>query len=116
MTAETLRSLLDLARTSDVVDASMFARVVLRSDYRFAVLAGMQSTPAISTCQDFLRDAVAVLEGAMTINSDEALVLQWFREQPLEDFGMKRPVEIVAAGHADALLKYLASLDSGSTG
>ena len=121
MTAPSLRALLDSACTSDVVDASMFARVVFHGDRRLASLAGlpiagMKPDTAVPASRDFLRDAVAVLEAAMTINSDESRVLQWFNRQPLEDFSMRKPVEIVADGQADALLKYVISLESGSTG
>ena len=121
MTTESLRALLESARTSGVVDASMFARIVFPGDRRLMSLSGisidrMKLEPAVSTSEDFWRGAVAVLEEAMTINPDESRVLQWFNEQPLVDFSMKRPAEIVADGQTEALLEYVRSLESGSTG
>lgn len=121
MSDESLRTLLDSAQTSDSVDSSVFARVVFRNDPRLLALSGIPTdrttrelqTPASS---DFVRDAIAVLEEAMKINPDETRVLSWFNQQPLRDFSMRTPIEMIVDGQVDALLQYVQSLEAGSAG
>jgi len=75
-------------------------------------------SPATGTGFDPLSAAAAtrVLDRALELNPDEAVVLRWFTTEPLKPFGMKTPAELVVAGKAAAVLDYIESIASGSSG
>ena len=103
---ETLRGLLDAARLAGQVDPGDFHRIVRLSG---------GPTPQLPAGVDLLA-AVRVLDRALELNPDEAMVLSWFWTGRLNDFGSKTPVEIISAGDSDAILSYIGSIESGSSG
>ena len=116
-----VRALIDSARMFGRVDPSAFASIVLLSDERLATLAGVpldavKNDPSAPAIQDFVLGAIAALEEAMIINPDESRVLQWFNSERLDTFAMKTPAEVVADAQGDALVQFIRSLESGSTG
>jgi hypothetical protein len=52
----------------------------------------------------------------MDLNEGEISALRWFRDQPLPEFGMKTPADLVSKGSAEALLNYIRSIESGASG
>lgn len=62
-----------------------------------------------------MRQSLNVLREALALNGSEAVVTQWFRET-LQVFGMKTPATLISEGGAEAVIEYLRSIESGSTG
>jgi hypothetical protein len=69
-----------------------------------------------SKVQRFIWESLIVLGAALVLNKDEARVRLWFCREKIADFGQKTPAVLVAEGKADALLKYIQSISSGSSG
>ena len=69
-----------------------------------------------SKVQRFIWESLIVLGAALVLNKDESRVRLWFCREKLSDFGQKTPAVLVAEGKADALLKYIQSISSGSGG
>ena len=121
MSDPTLRKLLDSARSATSIDPIEFAKCVWVTADDLARLAGLQG--ALVTVdfdsprlQRYMRQSLAILSEALNLNEDEALVLRWFREMPLPDFGMKTPETLVSEDQAESLLQYVQSIASGSSG
>jgi hypothetical protein len=68
------------------------------------------------TIQRFIWESLIVLGAALVLNKDEARVRLWFCQERIADFDHKTPAGLVADGKADALLSYIKSISSGSTG
>lgn len=66
--------------------------------------------------QRFIWESLIVLGAALVLNKDEARVRLWFCREKISDFGQKTPLALVAEGKADALLSYIKSISSGSSG
>jgi hypothetical protein len=62
-----------------------------------------------------MRQSLAVLREALGMNGSEAVVIEWFRKKS-EVFGMKTPAVLVSEGKAEALIDYIRSIESGSSG
>ena len=62
-----------------------------------------------------MTDLDRVILAASKVAADRRKILEWL-EAPLSDFDGKTPLEIVAEGQADDLLRYLASIASGFAG
>ena len=121
MSEPTLRKLLDSARSATSIDPVEFAKWMSVTADGLARIAGEQvdlvsvdfNSPRFQT---YMRQPIAVLREALALNEDEALVLQWFREIPLPEFGMKTPATLVSEGKVESLLRYIQSIASGSSG
>jgi hypothetical protein len=66
--------------------------------------------------QAFLRDAIRVLGAAADINGNLPDALFWFRNEPIPPFDYQTPEQLVSAGRADDLLRYVQSLKAGVLG
>lgn len=64
----------------------------------------------------FVCDSVAVLQRASDVSCALPTALDWFLSFPIEPFGNRRPVQLVAEGRADAVLAYIDSIESGFVG
>lgn len=115
-----LRHLLDAAELAGPIDPTEFASCVSITVDDLARLADVPpaSVAADSTSlrlQEYVRQSLAVLREALGLNGREAVVIKWFREK-LEVFGMKSPAVLVSEGKAEALIDYIRSIESGSSG
>jgi hypothetical protein len=63
----------------------------------------------------YMRQSLGVLRGALGLNGSEAVVIEWFRNN-LEVFGMKTPAALVSKGMTEAVIDYIRSIESGSSG
>jgi uncharacterized protein (DUF2384 family) len=69
--------------------------------------------PESPEVQQRLGDVVRIISQAAELVGDQQRAIIWFRHQPLSGFDHKTAEELVAAGHADAILEHLAMLSDG---
>jgi len=72
--------------------------------------------PASERLQNRLREMIRVITAAATLTGDMQKALYWFRNEPIADYDHKTAAELVAGGHADAVLAYLRDLGNGANG
>lgn len=72
--------------------------------------------PDTETIQSHLRDSVRVMRAAADISGSIERAIYWFKNHPLATFDYKTAQELVSEKRADALIKYLQSLQAGYTG
>lgn len=63
--------------------------------------------------QQRLGEVARIVSLAAELVGDQQRAIVWFRHQPLSGFDNKTAEELVAAGHADAVLEHLAMLSDG---
>lgn len=73
-------------------------------------------SPRSEPLQNFMRDAVRVVQAASNVSGDTKKALYWFRNQPLQPFGYKTADVLVSEGKTEGVLRYLDSLDAGAAG
>jgi len=101
-----LAGFLETARRRNSIELEAFRQVVFGD----SPAAGLRFDPFSAGA------ATRVLERALELNPDEAVVLRWFTTEPLKPFGMKTPAEMIVAGKGGAVLDYIESIASGSSG
>ena len=84
----------------------------LAAVHRATILAA----PRNAKLQHFMREALRVLSAAMEINPDRVRAIYWYRNAPIAEFGHRTAEQLVAQGKAEAVVSYLASIASGSSG
>jgi len=72
--------------------------------------------PPSPAVQDYMTNAIRVLRVAMDLNGDLNRSIIWFKTSPIPDYGYRTANDLVTAGKADAVVKYLESIMSGATG
>jgi uncharacterized protein (DUF2384 family) len=72
--------------------------------------------PASEKLQERMREMVKVISAATTLTGDLKNALYWFRNEPIADYGHKTAAELVAQGHAEAVMAYLRDLENGASG
>lgn len=66
--------------------------------------------------QEAIGDTVKVLAAACKVNEDCERTLYWFVNHPIVDFDDQTAAELVEKGKAEAVIRYLFTLESGATG
>ena len=61
-------------------------------------------------------DAMRVLSAAMVIAGDRDRAIYWYRNTPILEFQHRTAEHLVSIGKTDAVVSYLLSIESGSTG
>ena len=109
LVAATLKvQMVDIARLA-AVHRNTFARAPTSSKVQGRLGAVMRIlTEAAALVMRILTEAAALLEGDL----DKAII--WFRHQPLAGFEGQTAEELVADGHADAVMTHLHLLRQGS--
>lgn len=72
--------------------------------------------PASRAVQVYLREALRVIKAATEVSGDVNKALFWYRNEPLSEFGFKTAESLQSEGRTKAVLKYVASLETGSSG
>jgi hypothetical protein len=87
---------------------------------RLAEIAGVHrntlANPASERLQDRLRDMVRVIMAASELTGDLQQAIYWFRNEPIVTLKRKTAAELVAGGHADAVMAHLSELVDGANG
>lgn len=84
-----------------------------------AALAGVDRNtvtrnPHSPKVQETVGRIVRLLESAADVAGGVDRALLWYRHQPIEAYRFQTPAELVAAGHADAVMAYLDDLRHGT--
>lgn len=84
-----------------------------------AALAGVgrnavARNPHSPKVQNAVGAVVRLLESATEVAGDLNRALLWYRHQPIEAYRFQTPAELVAKGHADAVVAYLDDLRHGT--
>ncbi len=66
--------------------------------------------------QRLMREALRVVSASAGITGDEDRAIYWMRNTPIPEFDNRTAMDLVAEGKADAVVKYLQSIESGSSG
>lgn len=72
--------------------------------------------PESAQLQGAMRDIVKVLAAAYRVNEDRERTVFWFINHPIAEFGYQTPADLLRDGKAEAVIKYLATLEGGATG
>lgn len=72
--------------------------------------------PASERLQDKLREMVKVISAAATLTGDVSKAIFWYRNEPIADYDHKTAAELVAEGHAEAVMAHLRDLENGASG
>jgi transcriptional regulator with XRE-family HTH domain len=109
------------AQDQPMIQPERFAEALNLQLQDLAKLAGVHrttitETPSNAKLQRFLRDALRALSAAYEITHDRNRSLFWFRNAPIPEFGHRTAEQLVAEGKADAIVAYLSSIASGSSG
>lgn len=85
----------------------------------------MEANDGFQTLADGLRspgqpvitpDALRVLSAAMGIAGDRDRAIYWYRNTPIPEFQHRTAEHLVSIGKTDAVVAYLQSIESGSSG
>ncbi|WP_168220275.1 antitoxin Xre/MbcA/ParS toxin-binding domain-containing protein [Azospirillum thermophilum] len=84
-----------------------------------AALAGVDRNtiarnPHSPKVQEAVGEVVRLLESATEVAGDLDRALLWYRHQPIEAYRFRTPAELVADGHAEAVMAYLDDLRHGT--
>jgi hypothetical protein len=104
-----------------IIDPALFAKGLHLHLQELATLAGVHraivsAMPTNSRLQSYLREAVRTLSSALEVTHDRHRSIYWFRNTPIPEFDYHTAERLVAAGKTDAVIAYVASIASGSTG
>ena len=107
-------------RTPYISPARFAARSGL-SQGTLARLAGVHRNtvrlnPASEALQGRLREMIRIITAAAELTGDVDKALYWFRNEPIADYRGRTAADLVAEGHAGAVLTYLDDLGNGATG
>lgn len=72
--------------------------------------------PTNAKLQHFMRDTLRVLSATMAVSGDRDRAIYWYRNTPVPEFQHRTAEQLVSAGKTDAVVSYLLSIESGSTG
>ncbi|KVO45923.1 hypothetical protein WJ85_10020 [Burkholderia ubonensis] len=81
-----------------------------------SALTTMSRLAGSESVQKFLRDALRIIRAATDISGDVQRTLFWYRNEPLPTFDYKTAEQLVSEGHAEDLLRYVTSLETGAAG
>jgi hypothetical protein len=104
-----------------VIEPGRFAEALQLQIQELARLAGVHratvsDAPANTRLQNYMREALQVLSAAYELTEDRERALYWFRNAPIREFDHRTAEQLVAEHKTKAVLNYLASIGSGSTG
>ena len=104
-----------------IISPLRFAQRLDLEQQRLAELAHVHRNtvsrmPASPRLQDFLRNALRVIAAAFALVGSTDRALYWFRSHPIGDFDYKTPEALVSEGRADAVIRYIESLEAGASG
>jgi len=85
-----------------------------------AVLAGLDGEALGNSGSERLQirlcEMVRVIAAATTQTGDVSKAICWYRNEPIAGYDHKTAAELVAAGHAGAVMAHLHDLENGASG
>lgn len=105
--------------TSSRIEPKRLADMLQMTQAEVADLAGVHRTtltrnPGSPEVQSKLGPIATILSRASDVGGGLSRAVIWFRHQPIAAFGYKRAVEIVEAGEAEQVLRWLDALEDGA--
>ena len=119
------------AVVSQFVDSLQEPRTPYISPVRFSQVLGVKvialaeltgvhrntlRNPASERLQLKMREMVKVISAAAELTADIEKAIYWYRNEPIADYDHCTAAELVANGHADAVLAYIRDLENGARG
>lgn len=104
-----------------VIAPERFAAALHLRQQDLAQLARVHRTtvaeaPANARLQGYMRDTLRVLSAAMEVAGDRDRAIYWYRNTPIPAFEHRTAEQLVSAGKTDAVVSYLLSIKTGSSG
>jgi hypothetical protein len=78
--------------------------------------ATVSEAPTNARLQAFMREALRVLSAAVDVARDRERAIYWYRNSPIPEFQHRTAEQLVADQKTEAVLSYLTSISSGSSG
>jgi Protein of unknown function (DUF2384) len=78
--------------------------------------ATVSEAPANAKLQGYMRNSLQVISAALEVAQDRDRALYWYRNAPIPEFEHRTAEQLVADQKTDAVLAYLQSIRSGSSG
>jgi len=72
--------------------------------------------PESENIQQYLRDSLRVIRAATDIAGSVENAIYWYKNYPLPTFDYRTSEDLVSEGRADALIRYIQSLQAGFAG
>jgi hypothetical protein len=72
--------------------------------------------PTSERLQDRMREMIRIITATAALTGDLKKAVYWFRNEPILDYDHKTAAQLVADGHADAVMAYLRDLENGANG
>ena len=104
-----------------VIAPERFAAALHLRQQDLAQLAHVHRTtvaeaPTNAKLQSFMRDALRVLSAAVAVTGDRDRAIYWYRNTPIPEFQHRTAEHLVSTGKTNAVVTYLLSIESGSSG
>ncbi|MFS0851398.1 hypothetical protein AB3M93_18310 [Novosphingobium panipatense] len=85
-----------------------------------AIIAGIDGEALGNSGSERLQirlcEMVRVISAAATLTGDVSKAICWYRNEPIAGYDHKTAAELVAAGHAGAVMAHLHDLENGANG
>lgn len=129
--APALKTDTPVAQVSSFVRSLQEAQTPFISPARFSKALGIKVTglarltgvhrntmrnPASDRLQERLREIIKVISTATELSGDLNKAIFWYQNEPIADYRHQTAAELVAQGHAEAVLAYLEDLRNGASG
>ncbi len=99
------------ARFSEVLGVKVVALAELTGVHRNTL-----RNPSSERLQLKMREMIKVISAAAELTGDIQKAIYWYRNEPIADYDHRTAAELVADGHADAVLAYIRDLENGARG
>jgi hypothetical protein len=102
------------------ISPARFSKVLGVKTASLAELTGVHRNtlrnPSSERLQVKMREMVKVISAAAQLTGDLQKAIYWYRNEPIADYDQRTAAELVADGHADAVLAYIRDLENGARG
>lgn len=102
------------------ISPSRFSKVLGVKTANLAELTGVHRNtlrnPSSERLQVRMREMVKVISAAAQLTEDLQKAIYWYRNEPIADYDQQTAAELVAGGHAEAVLAYIRDLENGARG
>lgn len=102
------------------ISPSRFSKVLGVKTASLAELTGVHRNtlrnPSSERLQVRMREMVKVISAAAQLTGDIQKAIYWYRNEPIVDYDQRTAAELVADGHAEAVLAYIRDLENGARG
>ena len=102
------------------ISPARFSKVLGVKTVNLAELNGVHRNtlrnPSSERLQVRMREMVKVISAVAQLTGDLQKAIYWYRNDPILDYGQRTAAELVAEGHADAVLAYIRDLENGARG